>query len=934
MIKAEFSLTMKIKEFFAEKKYDNILYYLKENGVVYFNELLDFDINKLLFVPGVTEEALNDVIIFIKNIKNVNNDVINISDYSNTNCYSVQSDKQQNTGKILLYKDERKESNLSRKSKVSIKAHEDDLLINEIFSCISHGELLIRHCNTIGIKYVNQLKDFSFDSREVKGIGHSSMQKLHNEYINFLNSDYVQQTREELSIIIPDINKNIPIRLMQHFGIEEDIVKEFLDKGITSIDDICNNRLTNRQYRAIIKLRYILVVPINKQFENKLNEQKDMPKSCLMKRIQGLTLQAIADDTNITRERVRQIINKACNNLLIYAEIIGAIICSKRDVFNSIQLKLILTNNILVQICEYILRKSPKFLYVECSGKFVTKTLCIEDFDISLSNFIENVIGEGLNFYDNLELIEDELTQYGIDFLDFEDIMNYLVQLGYVFYGDYVAKKKVSYGIVCIDAIANYFNFDIKLDSDLNNTDMLKLRGIIDKHYHGLILPDNNRALTAGITRHTNTIILSGRGRYCPIKKVIYNMALLDEVYNYIEASSQTSFLYNELFSMFQGRFLAETNINNANFLHGILMYCYSDVYTYERDMLVKNGAVRQNVDQRISKLISSNGKPMTKREIKKIIPGLNDFVISFSIARVPELIQWEYNTYNHVDNLDYNMEDLKIIEKFIDEQMKVSNGYISEVLLFELLNNKYSMFIKKNNIKTSLNLYYFIGYLFATKYKFKRPHIVNRDFPVKDITVVKIANIFLKDKNTINYIDYMKLAKTLRWADGTKYGIFAEIERNYVRISMDDYVINEEFNIEESRRIKIKNCLTELLCIEGYYAINNIMDYERFPQLCYKWNGFLLESIISQYDMDFILIIPQAMDRRYLRSIVVEKNKQINKFEDLVIYLLKKEDINIISETELLNLLKIKGLITNTIPRELYDSKKLLFKNENFLVR
>jgi len=936
MIEAGVSLTMEIKDIFSEEKYDDILYYLKENGVVHCNELLDFDINQLLFVPGATEEVLNDVIGLIDSIKSSKNKhAINILDTPNINHDAIQSDEEQNAGKVVVYEDEGKESDCSRSSNSNIQTHErDDILIDEVFSNIPHGGLLIRHCNKIGIKYVNDLKDFSFDVREIKGIGRSSMQKLHKEYMIFLNSAYGQETRDDLAEIISDINKMIPIRLMHHFGLAEDIGKEFVDRGFSYIEDICNNNLTNRQYFNIIKLRDFFVVPIDKQFNNKLNEQKDMSKRCLMQRIQGLTLQTIADDNKITRERVRQIINKVCENLLMYAEVIGATICSKREVFNSIQLKEILQCDTLVEICKYILRRSPEYIYVEYSDKFVTKTLCAEDFEISLSNFIESVIGEGLNFYNNLELIEDELTQYGIGFLDFEDIMNYLVQSGYRFYGDYVARKKVSYGTICVDAIANYFDFDIKLDSDSNNTDMIKLREIIDKHYHGLILPDNNRALTAGITRHANIIILSGRGRYCPINKVIYNMALLDEVYDYIEASSQTSFLYNELYSMFQGRFLAETNIDNANFLHGILMYCYVDMYTYERDMLVKNGSVRQNVDLRLSQLILANGKPMTKREIKKAIPGLNDFVISFAIARVPKLIQWEHNTYNHVDNLDYSTEDLTIIERFIDEQMKVSNGYISEVLLFEILNEKYTVFIDKNNIKTSLNLFYFIGYLFATKYRFKRPHIINRDFPVEDMTVVNIAKVFLKDKYTLNYLDYMKLAQSLRWAEGTKHGMFTEIERNYVRISMDDYVIREEFSIEESQRMKIKYCLTELLSIEGFYAINNIMNYERFPQLSYKWNGFLLESIISKYDMDLILITHQVTDRRYLRSIVVEKTKPIENFEDLVLFILQKEDIKRITETELLSLLKLKGLVTNIMPRELYESKKLLFKNEIFVVK
>jgi len=327
MIVSGVSLKMEIKDIFYEERYYNILYYLKENGVVYCNELLDFDINQLLFVPGTTEEILNGVIGLVNSIKSLKNkEMINLSDTPEADHYVTQPDVDLNMGKVAVYEEEKEESDCSRNSIMTVCTHEsDEVLIDEVFSNIPHGGLLIRHCNKLGIKYVNELRDFSFDAEGIKGIGYASMQKLHKEYLKFLNSAYSQETYDDLIAIISDINKRIPIRLLHHFGLGEDIIKELSDKGCTYIADICNSKLlTSRQYLNIVKLRGFFVVPIDKQFENILNEQKDMPKRCLFQRIQGLTLQIIADDNRITRERVRQIINKICENLLIYAELIGA----------------------------------------------------------------------------------------------------------------------------------------------------------------------------------------------------------------------------------------------------------------------------------------------------------------------------------------------------------------------------------------------------------------------------------------------------------------------------------------------------------------------------------------------------------------------------------------------------------------------------------
>jgi hypothetical protein len=90
-------------------------------------------------------------------------------------------------------------------------------------------------------------------------------------------------------------------------------------------------------------------------------------------------------------------------------------------------------------------------------------------------------------------LIESELLKHSIWFFDIEDIMNYLIDKKYHFYGEYVTKNKKQYGHVCHDAVRKFFEFDIKLDSDENNEDMARLRQMIARHYQGLNIPPLNR---------------------------------------------------------------------------------------------------------------------------------------------------------------------------------------------------------------------------------------------------------------------------------------------------------------------------------------------------------------------------------------------------------------------------------------------------------
>ncbi|NLA80560.1 MAG: hypothetical protein GX853_07445 [Chloroflexi bacterium] len=369
-----------------------------------------------------------------------------------------------------------------------------------------------------------------------------------------------------------------------------------------------------------------------------------------MDKSEGLTLEAIGNSLGVTRERVRQIIVKTVRLFTMDAEMVSdALAQDENSSFPFDDLKMLFSNEELAKCCKHVLLESSHLEYFKFSDRFVLKNKCPENVHAKLHEFANDIIGEGLNLYDHLEAIEDYFNNKGLSFFVFEDIMNYLVQAGYHFYGDYVSKGKQSYAKVLCDAINKYFQFDIKLDSEEANEDILLLRKIADKHYRGLELPEGNRALTA---RLASVLILSGRGRYCPIEKTVYNIGLYDEVRDFIINSHQSTFYYIELFTLFQGRFLMETNITNHHFLHGMMKHLYPQDFEYERDLLVKNGGLRQDVNDRIANLISDRGQAVSKAEILESIPGISDFVISFTVARVPEIIQWDYNLFNHIDNI------------------------------------------------------------------------------------------------------------------------------------------------------------------------------------------------------------------------------------------------------------------------------------------
>jgi len=808
------------------------------------------------------------------------------------------------------------------------------ITIEKLFGNQPHGGLLIRHCHSIGIHTMADLSEFSFCAKEVNGIGTDSMEKLKSAYLEMLDQLNTDDARDRTLPDFPDMNRWIKLSSLVTIGLPSFVVARLSSYGYHTVKDLHDQGLSTHDYFDLRRVFTFLLHPITMHFENKINSLGAVFLSSLLQRSQGETLQAIANKFNLTRERIRQVVAKSCYLLLPYAEMVAQAIIQNRSTFESAEIQSLFKDVDIGACCLYVLRESTQFLYIKFSDKYVETGRCLKDIEQQLYLFADEVIGDGLNFFDNLEHIEEALHNYNLGFFDFEDIMSYLVQAGYRFYGDYVTKGKTPYAIICYDAIFKYFLFDIKLDADEKNSDLAKLRNIIQKHYYGLKLPENNRALTAGITRNADTLILSGRGRYCPIEKIIYSIDVMDHIYAFIQNSAQTSFYYNELFAQYQGRLLAETSITNANFLHGMLMHMYPNDFTFERDLLVKNGEARKDINDRLCELIISNGMAMTKEEIRRAIPGVNDFVIAFSAARLPRLIQWEYNSFNHMDNIRCTSEEVASIHELVENGLMQHYGYMSEYMLYNAAQMSCPQFIEKNSIRNSLNLYFVSAYLLRDSFRFRRPHILSVDFPVEDLSVANIARELLHCNDALNYCEYTALASSVGWAVGTQYSVFSEIERDFVRIDENNYVRRELFHIDKTSLMSIINCVELLISDSGYYAISSIFTYRNFPECDYEWNGFLLSSVIDEYQTGFKVISPQVRDRRYLRGVLLHANEPIYTFEDLIMSLLKKEGITELNETDMIKYLKMHGLVTKVMPQELYECEMLLFKNEIFTVK
>ena len=730
-------------------------------------------------------------------------------------------------------------------------------------------------------------------------------------------------------------NAPIPVSLLYNVGLSDNEIKLLHKNSLFTVGDLCRRCLTSQEYNILHGIDSYFSVPATERFTDAVEALTDNAKISLSMRCSGATLERIGNELQLTRERARQILAETRLKLRDTADLVaGMLLSTNHTSFHFSDLVDLFCSEEAATYCKFVLQESSYVCYFKFSDSFVKYSACGLDAEHRLKTIIGEVIGEGINFYDNLEVIEYELKKNNLDYFNVSDVMNFLIHSKYRFYGDFVVKRKSHYAIVCHDAVLKYFHFDIKLDGNENNEDMRLLRQIISKRYSGLSLPANNRALTAGMTRDASRFVLSGRGRYCPIEKVIYSVPLFEEIYKFVNDSPQTSYYYGELFSYFQERLLAETHIDNRYFLHGMLKYLYPNEFAYERDLMSKIGEPRQNIDERLSELLLENGRAMTKEEIKQSIPGINDHVIAFSVARQSGLIQWNFNEFNHIDNITITDEEQEILSNAIKTQTDLHNGYASDTLLFAAVKETCKDFLLRNNIANSQNLYYVASTLFRDEYRFRRPHILSKDFPVQDISFANVVQVLLPCDTDLNYDAFHRLANTLGWSQGTVYSVFSELEKDFIRISENDYVRKKHFSISRSALNDVSDILRKLVSKSGYIAFGNFFEYESFPNFSYKWNGFLLESLIIEYDTGFRIVSPQILDRRIQKGIIVPNDSPYETFEDLIIGSLLSDGITTLTEAEFLNYLRTYNLIvTKTIPQELYQCPKLNFQNEIFTI-
>lgn len=816
--------------------------------------------------------------------------------------------------------------------------------IRHIF-CENSYASFIRYCIKNELETVEDLFSFDFDVLLLeKGFGAGNVVKI-KERFNEITSDNSQcieriniSSQSQDVINVHHSNKKLSIGDLRFIGLSNKAIKFLLDSNIENAEMLNGfSRIDLLKILGSYKIEEVFsclkslsrpLIDISSEILMGFKEDRDF--QIYIKRFEGFSLQEIADEDNCTRERVRQLEGKFGRKV---TPIISTIVENYLEENNTTSIS---TNDALEffddddldKIVMYNLKNSDQYEYLSFAELFLKKESPNQNTTAKLYDLAKDFVGDGIDLYSELDNLDDMLSDAGFDFLDADAFLNFLEESNAHFYGDYVTYGKKSYSFLCFKIVEEYFPNGIKMNDE---ADIERLRSLVEEKFGDVELPENNHALTSALSR---VLVISDRGAATSINNLQFEYDTMLTIKEYIDENPLNTLYYREIFNEFEGLLAITTSIDNYYCLHGVLQYCFPNEYNYARDTVSKKdgSGLKLTLEDRINNLIAQNNKAISKKTIADSIGGCSDAMLFNLAVSSEKIILWHSNYYNSMDNINCSSDDLDSLKDTLLFLLSSNNGYCSDGLLFETVKKNAPEFLNKNNIENRTNLFYVVNQLFDGEFQFSRPHICSLDFS-KSINSQEIILHLMGENDLILNSEFAAISRKMLWSEITSSFVFAEIEKDTIRISYDEYLRKSKFAISESELQEIRNTLDSLCNSLGFVSTITLNDFSQFPEINYEWNTFLLTSLIESFDIGYKIICPKNKDRRYQKSILVKQESECINLDDLVVDCLKQSGITEITENNLLSFLLINGVIRKVLPKELYDSSKMKYNDGVFTV-
>ncbi|MDR2535909.1 MAG: HAD-IA family hydrolase [Treponema sp.] len=655
--------------------------------------------------------------------------------------------------------------------------------------------------------------------------------------------------------------------------------------------------------RSIVKnmLQCIYTIPKNKRFLD-----------ILQQRHTGMTLQKIADQTGLTRERIRQLQTKGIDSFIkqlcsmtidifafINAEKSGAYILTTDealDYFSAIEHVEILLFVAQIEGISDFFKYDKHFDVFFHTGKIQ-----------NLDSIIENVA--------KLPYIIEKDQRYAI-LLKISDALQLPIKLVMIEF-DYIYtlfSKVYHRGALILEQVYDYilevyYPKGIKLYDD---TTISQFRKKVIDVCGDIELPKHNRAIDA---RLANVAVLCDRGSYIHPSHIRIDQRLIEEISAFIKDSPREVFSINEIFEIFKSKLLIQSNIHNRYFLQGMLKHYLSSQFFFTRYTISKKEGT--NLIEEIEEFIRMKGE-VHKSEIFEEYAGITDIMISIRVNNSRNLINIGKGWYIHANRLHIEKKDYRIrnvIEKYTKDIP------ISSRKVLELLWLSHPDFLSRNSITNHEKLFSILRYMFDGEFIFSRPYIAR--LGTKEFSCVDVIKQHLKVYHSITIPELVELCTAQQLYFSSIRTLVRDMKDIFLRVDAKTLVQFEK-ELDEDTVVAIAHNIMDRMDSAGYVAASKVTDYTGYPDIGFTWNVFLLRGIVEKYLNGTIDIIDiYSTDTYTMNSIFVDPLLELENHEALIRKVLKIEHTKKPFKTsaDIIGWLQKQGLLLVNPPRFLLDN-------------
>lgn len=598
------------------------------------------------------------------------------------------------------------------------------------------------------------------------------------------------------------------------------------------------NRFSDEKFKTVYRFIRWLSFDLNKDFTDILENMhlSDREMIVVTLRGKGKTLEQVGRQVGVTRERVRQIESKVerrfaqqlrITNLIkkLYAEKNENVVLTRSD-----------CRGYFGEDADVFLDllRITKFIDYEYDSDYDVFVIAKTTVKESIREFMETV-PESFSEEKLVSIQNRGITEYGLTI----DLVQRAINDRYTKSGRFYSTSKITLKSIYNTILREFYPNGIHV---YDENELLGFRKHVHEIFGDVDLPENNRALTAGLCRDGMTI-LCGRGKYKLTQKQYIPDALAKEIKKYIDRSKNNVFFMNTIFYEFQDE-LADAGIDNKYYLQGILKSLYGDIYYFRRDYLMKNDE-GTNIHGLIQDYVKKNKHPVSKEDIMRKFPGVTEIVIAMALSDKSFIKLW--GRYMNASSLQFSPKEKKTIDGIMQKMVFQGNGYAYGKDIYAELTKRIPYALSRNSINLPYELLSVLGYIYSKKCIISRPYIALRGVEIGKTS--ERMDEFISNDCVVSISAITAYAKKIHM---TIYSILTFLEGyfdkyllvNSRQIASYDYIgINQEAMEEVDRILQTE--------VYSTMAIRELQCISQLPSINVSWNEWLIYSIIKKISVD-----------------------------------------------------------------------------------